>query len=42
MCGCGRKSTLKILTPSPHIPGVGEILNNPRARSAKLRAGEKI
>ncbi|MBI2486869.1 MAG: 16S rRNA (cytosine(1402)-N(4))-methyltransferase RsmH [Deltaproteobacteria bacterium] len=41
-CGCGRKSTLKILTPSPRIPGVGEILNNPRARSAKLRAGEKI
>ncbi|MGH7807663.1 MAG: 16S rRNA (cytosine(1402)-N(4))-methyltransferase RsmH [Thermodesulfobacteriota bacterium] len=41
-CGCGRKSTLKILTPSPIVPGAGEIQGNPRARSAKLRAGEKI
>lgn len=42
ICGCGKKSTLKILTSSPLLPGVGEILNNPRARSAKLRAGERI
>ncbi len=42
ICGCGRKSSLKILTSSPLVPDEAEILNNSRARSAKLRAGEKI
>ena len=33
---------LKILTKRPLVPGEKEIENNPRARSAKLRAAEKI
>jgi len=41
-CGCGRKGVIKILTRSPLTPGVEEMLHNPRARSAKLRAGERI
>ena len=41
-CGCGRKSELRILTRSPVMPGEEEIIDNPRARSAKLRAGERI
>ncbi len=41
-CGCGKKSEIKILTRSPLLPGQDEILDNPRARSAKLRAGERI
>jgi 16S rRNA (cytosine1402-N4)-methyltransferase len=41
-CGCGRKSILSILTRSPLVPSREEVLSNPRARSAKLRAGERI
>src|SRR4030067_490694 len=41
-CGCGRKSILKNLTHSPLTPSLEEINENPRARSAKLRAGERI
>lgn len=37
----GYEATLKILTPSP-ISGANEDVNNPRARSAKLRAAAKI
>ncbi|MFN3305772.1 MAG: 16S rRNA (cytosine(1402)-N(4))-methyltransferase RsmH [Candidatus Kapaibacteriota bacterium] len=33
---------LKILTPKPIIPSEEEIKSNPRSRSAKLRAAEKI
>lgn len=33
---------VKLLTRKPLIPGIKEIKNNPRARSAKLRAIEKI
>lgn len=36
------KNQFKILTPKPVIPSFPEIKNNLRARSAKLRAGEKI
>jgi 16S rRNA (cytosine1402-N4)-methyltransferase len=36
------QSELKILTKKPIRPSVGEIKNNPRSRSAKLRAAEKI
>jgi 16S rRNA (cytosine1402-N4)-methyltransferase len=41
-CGCERKSILKILTRSPIIPSLEEVNENPKSRSAKLRAGEKI
>lgn len=36
------KKTLKILTKKPVVPAQVEILNNPRARSAKLRVAQKI
>lgn len=41
-CGCGKKQVLKVLTRSPIIPGDEEISNNLRARSAKMRAGERV
>lgn len=41
-CGCEEKSVLKILTRSSLRPSVEEIRGNPRARSAKLRGGERI
>lgn len=41
-CGCGKKSEIKIITRSPVTPGQDEILDNSRARSAKLRVGERI
>ncbi|GGM92037.1 ribosomal RNA small subunit methyltransferase H [Thermus composti] len=36
-----RESGLKILTKKPLVPSPEEVARNPRARSAKLRAGEK-
>lgn len=41
-CVCGRKPKLKIITRKPVIPSLGEIEKNPRARSAKLRAAERL
>jgi 16S rRNA (cytosine1402-N4)-methyltransferase len=38
ICVCGHKPSLKLLTPKPIIPQSEEIQQNPRARSAKLRA----
>jgi len=40
-CVCGKKMILKILKPEVRKPQNEEIRLNPRARSAKLRAGEK-
>lgn len=37
-----RKRSVKLLTPKPVIPSLEETKNNPRARSAKLRAVKKI
>lgn len=37
-----KKKMIKILTKKPIIPSSAEIEENPRARSAKLRVGEKI
>jgi len=41
-CMCGKEQRLKILTRKCVIPSSQEIRNNPRSRSAKLRAAEKV
>jgi 16S rRNA (cytosine1402-N4)-methyltransferase len=41
-CVCGHQAQLKVLTRRPIQPVEEEISRNPRARSAKLRAAEKI
>src|SRR5579859_512534 len=40
VCVCGHKARLRILTPKPVIASAHEVEQNPRARSAKLRAAE--
>jgi 16S rRNA (cytosine1402-N4)-methyltransferase len=42
ICKCDHEAEVKILTGSPVVPDREEIENNPRARSAKLRAIEKL
>lgn len=42
VCVCGRRPSLRILTRKPVTPSAGELETNPRARSSKLRAAEKI
>ena len=42
ICMCNHRSQLQILTKTPHIAGTDELKSNPRSRSAKLRAAEKI
>jgi len=42
VCTCGHKSIMKEVTRKPIVPGETEILENPRARSAKLRLAEKL
>ena len=41
-CVCGKKPQLKRIKPFLIRPGEEELKRNPRARSAKLRIGEKI
>ncbi|MCX5749475.1 MAG: 16S rRNA (cytosine(1402)-N(4))-methyltransferase RsmH [Candidatus Saganbacteria bacterium] len=41
-CTCGHQKSLDILTKKPVPPSDDEIKANPRSRSAKLRAAEKI
>ena len=42
LCQCSRQLSGKILTSRPRTPGPEELAANPRARSARLRAVEKI
>ena len=42
VCVCGHQARLKILTKKPVTPSTEEISKNPRSRSAKLRAAEKV
>ena len=41
-CVCGKTSKIRILTKKPVSAGVLEQLENPRSKSAKMRAAEKI
>lgn len=41
VCVCGKVADIRKVTGKPIVPNEEEIENNPRARSAKLRIGEK-
>jgi 16S rRNA (cytosine1402-N4)-methyltransferase len=42
ICDCGHTAIIKIITKRPIRPQEGEIEQNPRARSARLRVVEKL
>ncbi len=42
VCACEKEAKCRVVNRSPIIPGKEEVEANPRARSAKLRAAEKI
>lgn len=42
VCGCGRVPRFRLLTRGVQRPTADEVARNPRARSAKLRAAEKL
>lgn len=42
VCQCDKERRLKILTKKPVTPSPEEIASNPRGRSAKLRAAERV
>ena len=42
VCVCGRRPTVRLIGRKPITAGPGELEENPRARSAKLRVAERI
>jgi 16S rRNA (cytosine1402-N4)-methyltransferase len=42
ICVCGREPEAEILTPRAVVPTPGELADNPRARSGRLRAARKL
>jgi 16S rRNA (cytosine1402-N4)-methyltransferase len=42
VCVCGRQPRLRLLSPKGLVPSESEIAANPRARSARLRAAERM
>lgn len=42
ICVCGKKPAVKIITKKPILPSETEQADNPRSKSAKLRAAQKI
>jgi len=42
VCACGRPGLVRLVTQRPIRPSAGELRDNPRSRSARLRAAERL